>query len=172
MQKYIGKRLFEDGTEAHTVKMFGVVNRYNLKEEFPLLTLRPTAVRSCVDEMLWIWQKKSNRISDLNSHIWDSFAGEDGTIGKAYGYQLGKKYKFAQGEMDQVDNVIWQLKNTPYSRRILTNIFNFEDLTEMNLEPCAYSMTFNITGNTLNGILNQRSQDILTANNWNVVRAS
>ena len=163
---------WEDGTEAHTVKMFGVVNRYNLKEEFPLLTLRPTAVRSCVDEMLWIWQKKSNRISDLNSHIWDSWAGEDGTIGKAYGYQLGKKYKFAQGEMDQVDNVIWQLKNTPYSRRMLTNIFNFADLTEMNLEPCAYSMTFNVTGNTLNGILNQRSQDILTANNWNVVQYS
>lgn len=161
---------WEDGKEAHTIKTFGVVNRYNLKEEFPLLTLRPTAVRSCVDEMLWIWQKKSNRISELSSHIWDSWAGKDGTIGKAYGYQLGKKYKFAQGEMDQVDNVLWQLKNTPYSRRILTNIFNFDDLSEMNLEPCAYSMTFNVTGNTLNGILNQRSQDILTANNWNVVQ--
>lgn len=161
---------WDDGQEAHTIKVFGVVNRYNLKEEFPLLTLRPTAVKSCVDEMLWIWQKKSNRIADLNSHIWDSWAGDDGTIGKAYGYQLGKKYKFAQGEMDQVDNVLWQLKNAPYSRRILTNIFNFDDLLEMNLEPCAYSMTFNVTGNTLNGILNQRSQDILTANNWNVVQ--
>ncbi len=161
---------WDDGQEAHTIKVFGVVNRYNLKEEFPLLTLRPTAVKSCVDEMLWIWQKKSNRIADLSSHIWDSWAGDDGTIGKAYGYQLGKKYKFAQGEMDQVDNVLWQLKNAPYSRRILTNIFNFDDLLEMNLEPCAYSMTFNVTGNTLNGILNQRSQDILTANNWNVVQ--
>lgn len=161
-----------DGAPAHTIKQFGVINRYNLKEEFPLLTLRPTAVRSCVDEMLWIWQKKSNRISDLNSHIWDEWAGEDGTIGKAYGYQLGKKYKFPQGEMDQVDNVLWNLKNAPYSRRILTNIFNFDDLSDMNLEPCAYSMTFNVTGNTLNGILNQRSQDILTANNWNVVQYS
>lgn len=161
-----------DGAPAHTIKQFGVINRYNLKEEFPLLTLRPTAVRLCVDEMLWIWQKKSNRISDLNSHIWDEWAGEDGTIGKAYGYQLGKKYKFPQGEMDQVDNVLWNLKNAPYSRRILTNIFNFDDLSDMNLEPCAYSMTFNVTENTLNGILNQRSQDILTANNWNVVQYS
>lgn len=163
---------WQDGTPAHTIKAFGIVNRYDLQDEFPLLTLRPTAVKSCVDEMLWIWQKKSNRIADLNSKIWDEWAGEDGTIGKAYGYQLGKKYKFAQGEMDQVDNVLWQLKNAPYSRRILTNIFNFDDLTEMNLEPCAYSMTFNVTGNKLNGILNQRSQDILTANNWNVVQYS
>ena len=134
------------------------------------MTLRPTAIKSACDEMLWIWQKKSNRIADLNSHIWDEWAGEDGTIGKAYGYQMGKKYKFAQGEMDQVDNVLWLLKNTPYSRRILTNIFNFQDLSEMNLEPCAYSMTFNVTGNKLNAILHQRSQDILAANNWNVVQ--
>ncbi len=161
---------WEDGTPAHTIKKFGVVNRYNLQEEFPALTLRPTAIKSACDEMLWIWQKKSNRIADLNSHIWDEWAGEDGTIGKAYGYQMGKKYKFAQGEMDQVDNVLWLLKNTPYSRRILTNIFNFQDLSEMNLEPCAYSMTFNVTGNKLNAILHQRSQDILAANNWNVVQ--
>ncbi|MGN0710270.1 MAG: thymidylate synthase [Anaerovoracaceae bacterium] len=161
-----------DGTPAHTIKKFGVVNRYNLQEEFPALTLRPTAIKSAVDELLWIWQKKSNRVSELNSHIWDSWADEQGTIGKAYGYQLGKKYKFAQGEMDQVDNVIWNLKNAPYSRRIMTNIFNFQDLSEMNLEPCAYSMTFNVTGNKLNAILNQRSQDILTANNWNVVQYS
>ncbi|QAT43537.1 thymidylate synthase [Aminipila luticellarii] len=163
---------WEDGTPAHTIKRFGVVNRYNLQEEFPALTLRPTAIKSAFDELLWIWQRKSNRISDLNSHIWDEWADEQGTIGKAYGYQLGKKYKFAQGVMDQVDNVIWQLKNTPYSRRILTNIFNFDDLTEMNLEPCAYSMTFNVTGNKLNAVLNQRSQDILAANNWNVVQYS
>ena len=161
---------WDDGTPAHTIKKFGVVNRYNLQEEFPALTLRPTAIKSAVDELLWIWQKKSNRIEDLNSHIWDSWADEQGTIGKAYGYQLGKKYKFAQGEMDQVDNVLWNLKNAPYSRRIMTNIFNFEDLWEMGLEPCAYSMTFNVTGNKLNAILNQRSQDILTANNWNVVQ--
>lgn len=173
-----------DGTPAHTIKQFGVVNRYDLGEEFPALTLRPTYVKSAVDEMLWIWQKKSNRVSELASNIWDEWADEQGSIGKAYGYQLGVKYNFSQGEMDQVDNVIWQLKNTPYSRRIMTNIYNFADLGEMGLEPCAYSMTFNVTREEgggaegrggrgkfkLNGILNQRSQDILTANNWNVVQ--
>ena len=163
---------WEDGTPAHTIKTFGVVNRYDLSEEFPALTLRPTAIKSAVDEILWIWQKKSNNIKDLKPHIWDEWADEDGSIGKAYGYQMGVKYKFAQGEMDQVDNVLWQLKNTPYSRRILTNIYKFDDLCEMNLEPCAYSMTFNVTGNKLNAILNQRSQDILAANNWNVVQYS
>lgn len=161
---------WEDGTPAHTIKRFGVVNRYDLQEEFPALTLRPTAIKTAVDEMLWIWQKKSNNIKDLRGKIWDSWADENGSIGKAYGYQLGVKYKFPHGEMDQVDNVLWQLKNTPYSRRIMTNIYNFADLTEMGLEPCAYSMTFNVTGNKLNGILNQRSQDILAANNWNVVQ--
>ena len=161
-----------DGTPAHTIKIFGVVNRYNLQEEFPALTLRPTAIKSAVDEILWIWQKKSNNIRDLNSHIWDEWADETGSIGKAYGYQLGVKYKFPHGEMDQVDNVLWQLSHTPYSRRIMTNIYNFADLSEMGLEPCAYSMTFNVTGNRLNAILNQRSQDILTANNWNVVQYS
>lgn len=163
---------WEDGTPAHTIKTFGVVNRYNLQEEFPALTLRPTAIKSAVDEILWIWQKKSNNIKDLKSHIWDEWADENGSIGKAYGYQMAQKYKFAQGEMDQVDNVLWQLKNTPYSRRIMTNIYNFADLSEMGLEPCAYSMTFNVTGNKLNAILNQRSQDILAANNWNVVQYS
>ncbi len=163
---------WEDGTPAHTIKTFGVVNRYNLQEEFPALTLRKTAIKTAVDEMLWIWQKKSNNIKDLKGHIWDEWADETGSIGKAYGYQMAKKYKFAQGEMDQVDNVIWQLKNMPYSRRIMTNIYNFEDLTEMHLEPCAYSMTFNVTGNKLNAILNQRSQDVLAANNWNVVQYS
>ena len=162
--------VWEDGTPAHTIKRFGVVNRYDLSEEFPALTLRPTAIKSATDEMLWIWQRKSNNIADLNSHIWDEWADENGSIGKAYGYQLGIKYTFAHGEMDQVDNVIWQLKNQPYSRRILTNIFNFRDLAEMGLEPCAYSMTFNVTGSKLNGILNQRSQDVLAANNWNVVQ--
>ena len=161
---------WEDGTPAHTIKTFGVVNRYDLQDEFPALTLRPTAIRSAVDEMLWIWQKKSNNIRDLNSHIWDEWADENGSIGKAYGYQLGVRYKLPHGEMDQVDNVIWQLKNTPYSRRIMTNIYNFGDLMEMGLEPCAYSMTFNVTGDRLNAILNQRSQDILAANNWNVVQ--
>ena len=163
---------WEDGTPAHTIKTFGVVNRYDLSEEFPALTLRPTAIKSAVDEILWIWQKKSNNIKDLKSHIWDEWADSEGSIGKAYGYQMGIKYKFAQGEMDQVDNMLWQLKNTPYSRRIMTNIYNFADLSEMNLEPCAYSMTFNVTGNKLNAILNQRSQDILAANNWNVVQYS
>lgn len=163
---------WEDGSPAYTIKTFGVVNRYNLAEEFPAMTLRPTAIKSAVDEMLWIWQKKSNNINELSSHIWDEWADENGSIGKAYGYQLGVKYKFNQGEMDQVDNVIWQLKNMPYSRRIMTNIYNFGDLMEMGLEPCAYSMTFNVTGNKLNAILNQRSQDILAANNWNVVQYS
>lgn len=163
---------WEDGTPAHTIKTFGVVNRYDLQEEFPALTLRPTAIKTAVDEILWIWQRKSNNIRDLNGHIWDEWADENGSIGKAYGYQMGVKYKFAQGEMDQVDNVIWQLKNTPYSRRIMTNIYNFQDLSEMGLEPCAYSMTFNVTGDRLNAILNQRSQDVLAANNWNVVQYS
>ncbi len=163
---------WEDGAMAHTIKNFGVVNRYDLQEEFPALTLRPTYIKSAVDEMLWIWQRKSNNIKDLGSNIWDEWADENGSIGKAYGYQMAKKYKFAQGEMDQVDNVIWQLKNQPYSRRILTNIYNFDDLSEMNLEPCAYSVTFNVTGDRLNAILNQRSQDILAANNWNVVQYS
>ena len=163
---------WEDGSPAYTIKTFGVVNRYDLSEEFPALTLRPTAIKSATDEILWIWQRKSNNIHDLKPHIWDEWADETGSIGKAYGYQMGKKYKFAQGEMDQVDNVLWQLKNQPQSRRIMTNIYNFEDLSEMNLEPCAYSMTFNVTGNKLNAILNQRSQDILAANNWNVVQYS
>ena len=165
---------WEDGTPAYTRKIFGVVNRYNLAEEFPIMTLRRTFWKSAVDEMLWIWQKKSNRVCDLGSHVWDEWAGEDGTIGKAYGYQLGKKYQFNPGQepMDQVDRVIYDLKNNPASRRILTNIYNFEDLHEMNLYPCAYSMTFNVTGNKLNAILNQRSQDMLAANNWNVVQYS
>ncbi len=161
---------WEDGTPAYTVKTFGVVNRYDLQEEFPAITLRRTAIKSAMDEILWIWQRKSNNIHDLKPHIWDEWADADGSIGKAYGYQMQKKYKFAQGEMDQVDNVLWQLKNQPQSRRILTNIYDFADLSEMNLEPCAYSMTFNVTGDRLNAILNQRSQDILAANNWNVVQ--
>ena len=161
---------WEDGVKAHTVKKFGIVNRYNLQEEFPILTLRRTAFKSCVDELLWIWQKKSNNIHDLHSHIWDSWADESGSIGKAYGYQLGVKHKYKEGEFDQVDRVLYDLKHNPASRRIMTNIYNFQDLHEMNLYPCAYSMTFNVTGDTLNGILNQRSNDMLTANNWNVVQ--
>ena len=161
---------WEDGTPAHTVKKFGVVNRYNLQEEFPILTIRRTAFKSCVDELLWIWQKKSNNIHDLNSHIWDSWADETGSIGKAYGYQLGVKHKYKEGEFDQVDRVLFDLKNNPASRRIMTNIYNFQDLHEMHLYPCAYSMTFNVSGDTLNGILNQRSNDMLTANNWNVTQ--
>ena len=161
---------WSDGTPAHTIKKFGIVNRYNLQEEFPVLTIRRTAFKSCVDEILWIWQKKSNNIHELNSHIWDSWADETGSIGKAYGYQLGKKAIYKEGEFDQVDRVLFDLKNNSASRRIMTNIYNFEDLHEMNLYPCAYSMTFNVSGDTLNGILNQRSNDMLTANNWNVVQ--
>ena len=161
---------WEDGAPAHTIKKFGIVNRYNLQEEFPILTMRRTAFKSCIDELLWIWQKKSNNIHDLNSHIWDSWADENGSIGKAYGYQLGVKHKYKEGEFDQVDRVLYDLKHNPASRRIMTNIYNFQDLHEMGLYPCAYSMTFNVTGDTLNGILNQRSNDMLTANNWNVVQ--
>ena len=161
---------WEDGVPAHTVKKFCIVNRYNLQEEFPIISLRRTAFKSAIDEILWIWQKKSNNINDLNSHIWDSWADENGSIGKAYGYQLGVKHKYKEGMMDQVDRVLYDLKHNPASRRIMTNIYVHQDLSEMNLYPCAYSMTFNVTGDTLNGILNQRSNDVLTANNWNVVQ--
>ena len=161
---------WEDGSYAYTIKRFGVVNRYDLSKEFPALTLRKTYVKSAVDEMLWIWQKKSNNIHDLNSHVWDEWADADGSIGKAYGYQLGVKHQYKEGMMDQVDRVIYDLKNNPYSRRIMTNIYVHQDLHEMNLYPCAYSMTFNVTDGRLNAILNQRSQDVLAANNWNVVQ--
>ncbi len=161
---------WDDGTPAHTRKVFGIVNRYNLQEEFPAMTLRRLAFKSCLDELLWIWQKKSNNIHELHSKIWDSWADETGSIGKAYGYQLGKKALYPEGEFDQVDRVLYDLKHNPASRRIMTNIYNFEDLHEMNLYPCAYSMTFNVTGDTLNAILNQRSNDMLTANNWNVAQ--
>ena len=159
-----------DGTPAHTIKKFGIVNRYDLSQEFPIMTLRRTYWKSAVDELLWIWQKKSNNIKDLRGHIWDSWADENGSIGKAYGYQLGIKYEYPEGEFDQVDRVIYDLKNNPASRRILTSIYNFQDLHEMHLYPCAYSMTFNVSGKKLNAILNQRSQDMLTASNWNVVQ--
>ena len=165
---------WEDGTAAYTIKKFGVVNRYDLSKEFPALTLRRTAIKSCVDELLWIWQKKSNNVHELKSHIWDSWADENGSIGKAYGYQMQVKHQYKEGMMDQVDRVLYDLKENPYSRRIMTNLYVHQDLHEMNLYPCAYSMTFNVTKEegseqlTLNGILNQRSQDVLTANNWNV----
>lgn len=163
---------WEDGAPAHTIKRFGIVNRYDLSKEFPILTIRRTYLKSAVDEILWIWQKKSNNIKDLHSHIWDSWADENGSIGKAYGYQLGIKHKYPEGEFDQVDRIIYDLKHNPASRRIISNIYVHQDLHEMNLYPCAYSMTFNVTGNRLNAILNQRSQDMLAANNWNVVQYS
>ena len=165
---------WEDGTSAYTIKKFGVVNRYDLSKEFPAITLRKTAIKSCTDEMLWIWQLKSNNVNDLHSHVWDEWADETGSIGKAYGYQMGVKRKYKEGMFDQVDRVIYDLKNNPFSRRIMTNIYVHQDLSEMHLYPCAYSMTFNVTQKkgddklTLNAILNQRSQDILAANNWNV----
>ena len=167
---------WEDGTSAYTIKKFGVVNRYDLRKEFPIITLRKTALKSATDELLWIWQKKSNNVNELSSHIWDEWADETGSIGKAYGYQMGVKHQYKEGMMDQVDRVIFDLKNNPFSRRIMTNIYVHQDLHEMNLYPCAYSMTFNVTQRkgedklTLNAILNQRSQDVLTANNWNVVQ--
>ncbi|MDO4489395.1 MAG: thymidylate synthase [Eubacteriales bacterium] len=169
---------WEDGTQAYTIKKFCVVNRYDLRKEFPILTLRRTALKSATDELLWIWQKKSNNINDLNSHIWDEWADETGSIGKAYGYQMAQKHQYKEGMFDMVDRVIWDLKHNPYSRRIMTNIYNFQDLHEMNLYPCAYSVTFNCTKDNesgklvLNTILNQRSQDVLAANNWNVVQYS
>jgi len=159
---------WDDGVPAHTIKKFGIINRYDLAEEFPILTLRPTNLKAAIDELLWIWQKKSNNIMQLNSHIWDSWADESGSIGKAYGYQLAVKHKYPEGEFDQVDRALYDLKHNPYSRRIMVNMYNHEDLHEMNLYPCAYSMTFNVTGRKLNAILNQRSQDTLVANNWNV----
>ena len=192
----------DTGEKAYTIKRFGVVNRYDLKKEFPALTLRKTGIKSATDELLWIWQKKSNNIKDLSSHVWDEWADEEGSIGSAYGYQIGKKYihhtlpeggedltSYPSAEivekdgkqrvmLDQVDGVIYDLKNNPYSRRIMTNIYNFQDLCDMHLYPCAYSMTFNVTKNeetgkmVLNGILNQRSQDVLAANNWNVCQYS
>ncbi len=161
---------WDDGTPAHTVKCFGLVNRYNLQEEFPIQTIRKMFLKSAVDELLWIWQKKSNNTNDLNSTIWDEWADESGSIGKAYGYQLGIKHRYAEGEFDQVDRVLFDLKHNPASRRILTNLYNHADLHEMALYPCAYSMTLNVTGNRLNAILNQRSQDMLTANGWNVMQ--
>ena len=163
---------WEDGAPAHTVKKFGVVNRYNLAEEFPILTIRRTFWKSAIDELLWIWQAKSNNVKELRTRVWDAWADENGSIGKAYGYQLGVKHHYPEGDMDQVDKVLWDLKNNPASRRIMTNIYTFADLSEMALYPCAYSMTFNVSGNKLNAILNQRSQDMLAANNWNVVQYS
>ena len=161
---------WEDGSYAYTIKRFGVVNRYDLRKEFPALTLRRTGLKNAFDELLWIWQRKSNNVHELGSHIWDSWADESGSIGKAYGYQLAQKSIYAEGEFDQVDRVLYDLKHNPASRRIMTNLYNFADLHEMHLYPCAYSMTFNVSGDTLNGILNQRSNDVLTANNWNVVQ--
>lgn len=169
---------WEDGSSAYTIKKFGVVNRYDLSNEFPALTFRKIAIKTCIDELLWIWQKKSNNIHDLKGHIWDSWADENGSIGKAYGYQMGIRHRYPEGEFDQVDRVIYDLKNNPFSRRIMTNMYVHQDLHEMALYPCAYSMTFNVTEKPghdrliLNGILNQRSNDVLAANNWNVVQYS
>ncbi len=161
---------WEDGTPAHTVKKFCIVNRYDLSKEFPILTIRRTFIKSAAQELLWIWQKKSNNIKDLESHIWDQWADENGSIGKAYGYQLGVKHKYKEGMFDQVDRVLYDLKYNKASRRIITNIYNHADLSEMALYPCAYSMTFNVSGNKLCAILNQRSNDMLVANNWNVAQ--
>ena len=163
---------WEDGSPAHTIKKFGIVNRYDLSREFPILTIRRTFWKSAIDELLWIWQAKSNNVNELRTRVWDAWADENGSIGKAYGYQLGVKHHYPEGDMDQVDKVLWDLKHNPASRRIMTNIYTFADLSEMALYPCAYSMTFNVSGNKLNAILNQRSQDMLAANNWNVVQYS
>ena len=165
---------WEDGTPAYTIKRFGVCNRYDLRKEFPALTLRRTALKSAMDEILWIYQKKSNNIHDLHSHIWDEWADEEGSIGKAYGYQIGQVSEYPEGRFDQMDRVLYDLKHNPYSRRIMTNMYNFQDLHEMHLYPCAYNAIYNVTQDkgsdrpTLNMVLVQRSQDVLAANNWNV----
>ena len=159
---------WDDGAPAHTIKKFGIVNRYDLSEEFPIMTLRRVYYRSAIDEILWIYQKKSNNVHELSSHVWDAWADENGSIGKAYGYQMSVKHKYPEGEFTQVDRVLYDLKHNPTSRRILLNMYNHHDLSEMALAPCAYSFTLNVSGNKLNAILNQRSQDMLTANNWNV----
>ncbi len=159
---------WEDGTPAHTVKKFGVVNRYELWREFPIQTIRRINFSAALDELLWIWQKKSNNVNDLKSRIWDSWADEDGSIGKAYGYQMSVVHDYSEGRFDQVDRILYDLKHNPLSRRIMSNIYNHQDLSDMNLYPCAYSVTFNVAGGRLNAILNQRSQDMLVANNWNV----
>jgi thymidylate synthase len=159
---------WDDGNPAHTIKTFGMINRYDLSKEFPILTLRKINFKACIDEILWIWQKKSNNIKDLNSHIWDAWADNDGTIGKAYGYQLSVKHKYPDGMFDQVDRILLDLKNNPYSRRIIANLYNPHDLSEMHLYPCVYSLLLNVTGNKLNAVLTQRSQDMIVANGWNV----
>ena len=159
---------WSDGTPAHTIKKFCIVNRYDIQKEFPIMTLRKINYKAAFDEVLWIYQRKSNSLADLHSHIWDAWADENGTIGKAYGYQLSVKHHYPEGDFDQVNRVLYDLKHNPASRRIITNMYNHHDLAEMQLAPCAYSMTFNVQENKLNAILNQRSQDMLTANNWNV----
>ena len=161
---------WSDGTDAFTIKKFGIINRYDVSKEFPAFTLRRTYIKSAVDEILWIYQKKSNNINDLHSHVWDEWADESGSIGKAYGYQIGVKSHYKEGDMDQMDRVLFDLKENPYSRRIMTNMYVHQDLNEMHLYPCAYGVTYNVTGNKLNAILNQRSQDVLAAGNWNVVQ--
>ena len=167
---------WEDGTEANYYSIVGVQNKYDLEKEFPMITLRNNSktIKNAIDEILWIWQKKSNKISELTSHIWDQWAGEDGTIGKAYGFQLAKKYEFKTKDgmqtLDQVDYMLYLLKHDPASRRIMTNIFDFGDLKDMNLEPCAYSTQWLVKEGKLHLILNQRSQDMLAANGWNTMQ--
>ncbi len=166
--EFVVRPHWEDGAPAHTIRKFGVVNRYDLSREFPLLTLRRTYYRSAIEEILWIYQKKSNNVRDLSTHIWDAWADENGSIGKAYGYQMSVKHQYPEGEFDQVDKALYDLRHTPASRRIILNMYNHADLNEMALAPCAYSLTLNVSGGKLNAILNQRSQDMLTASNWNV----
>ena len=167
---------WEDGEEANYISLVGVTNKYDVGKEFPMITLRnnTNTVKRAIDEILWIWQKKSNKVEDLNSHIWDQWADTNGTIGKAYGYQMSKKYEFKTNDgikqLDQVDYMLYLLKNNPSSRRIMTNIFSFEDLKDMNLEPCAYGTQWLVKGDKLHLILNQRSQDMLAANGWNTMQ--
>lgn len=170
---------WSDGKPAHTIKKFGIVNRYNLQEEFPISGVRKTNWKGAIDEIIWIWLLKSNNVKDLNSKIWDQWANignkpgqEIGSIGKAYGYQLGAKTIVTKNgkKIDQVDNVINELITNPANRRILTEIFNHSELHEMNLAPCVHEATFNVSNGTLNMTLNQRSNDTLAAGSWNVVQ--
>ena len=175
---------WEDGTPAHTIKTFCYVCRYDLSKEFPILTLRRQAFKTMIKELLWMWQMKSNNINDVDFHIWDQWADENGSIGKTYSYQLAQKYghhKIKEGEdlssypsaeigndgwvyLDQVDGVLYDLKNNPASRRIITNMWQIKDLKDMNLAPCVYETLWDITPDgKLNMTLIQRSGDMCAA---------
>ena len=154
-----------DGTPAHTIKTFCAVRRYDLSKEFPILTLRQQAFKGVVRELLWMWQKKSNVVDELgpSASIWRAWEWPDGTIGKTYGYQLGKKSDYGYGEFDQVDNLLYLLKNKPMDRRMIVTMWCPQDLKEMALPPCVYESIWDVSNGKLNCTLIQRSGDVLAA---------